>query len=398
VTEGVARPAPPVIRFRPAAVRRLLGVDIPEPRMQDILAALELEVDPAGPEWQVRVPAFRFDLATETDLIEEIARVHGYDAIPATLPRGPARPALPPAWAVAEERARRCLAARGCREAITYSFIAPELAALFDGDTPPLALANPISRELSVLRRSLWPGLASAIRHNLNRQHEDVRLFEVGMVFAGAGDALAQPRHVAGARYGDARPPHWSAPRREGDFYDLKRDVEVLLRALGEDACDLVPGSHPALHPGQAAAISRDGRVAGWLGRLHPRIQHALELPKPLFLFEFDLEGLRPPAAAQYQPVSRFPAVRRDLAIVVDAAVSAATCLEVARDAAGSLLRDLELFDVYDGQGIDSGKKSLALGLIFQDLSSTLTEDEVEKAMRRVLRALQERVQGTLRE
>jgi len=344
------------------------------------------------------VPSFRFDIAIEADLVEEVARIQGYDSIPSRLPLTAGLPALGDAMSPLEARARGALSVRGYFEAITYSFIDPALARAFDPETESVPLANPISSEMSVLRRSLWPGLAAAALHNRNRQVDDIRLFELGMVFREEAGGLQQTRQIAGLRTGPAVRVHWSDRARDTDFYDIKQDVEALLQTLRQDGITFAPAALAALHPGQAAAILRNGVVVGHVGALHPAIGTRMGFDKPLFLFEIDCHDMDVAGAAQFHPISKFPAVRRDLAVVVEESVSAATCLEIARDAAGSLLRDLQLFDVYRGQGIDSGKKSLALGLIFQTLSSTLTDDEVEQAVRRVLAQLRERVGGTLRD
>ena len=393
---GQADPA--VVNFRPAAVERLLGVAVAEPRIATILRSLEMKLDDNVIPWRVEVPSFRFDISIEADLVEEVARIQGYDSIPSRLPLTAGLPALGDATSPLEARARGCLSARGYFEAITYSFIDPALARAFDPQVESVPLANPISSEMSVLRRSIWPGLAAAALHNRNRQVDDIRLFELGMVFRQDASGLQQTRQIAALRSGSALRVHWSERARETDFYDIKQDVENLLQTLHQDQISFAPATHPALHPGQTASILRHGDVLGHVGALHPAIGARMGFDKPLFLFEIDCPLGDVAGAAQFHPISKFPTVRRDLAVVVDESVSAATCLDVARRAAGGLLRDLQLFDVYRGQGIDSGKKSLALGLIFQTLSSTLTDDEVEQAVRRVLAQLRECVGGTLRD
>ena len=389
---------PVSVNFRPAAVERLLGISIPEARMAQILRSLEMSVDDSASPWLVQIPPFRFDIAIEADLVEELARIQGYDTIPARLPRTTGVPALGDVTSPLEARARSTLSVRGYFEVITYSFIDPALAQAFDPDVQSVALANPISSEMSVLRRSMWPGLVSAALHNRNRQVDDIRLFELGMVFRQDAMTLHQTNQIAGLRVGPAVQAQWSDTARDTDFYDMKQDVESLLQTLRQAGISFVPASFPALQPGQSAAIVRQGAVIGHLGALHPALSGQIGFDKPLFLFEIDCHNINAGYIAQFQPISKFPAVRRDLAVVVDEAVSAANCLDVAREAAGELLRDLQLFDVYRGQGIDSGKKSLALGLIFQALSSTLTDEEVEQVISRVLAQLRERVGGTLRD
>ena len=399
VTRGESGPwAATVVPFRPTAVERLLGVAVAEARIVAILRSLEMKVDDSTVPWQVEVPSFRFDVSIEADLVEEVARIQGYDTIPSRLPLTAGLPALGDAASPLEARARGTLSARGYFEAITYSFIDPALARMFEPDAESVPLANPISSEMSVLRRSIWPGLAAAALHNRNRQIEDIRLFELGMVFRQDHTGLQQTRQIAGLRSGPAVHTHWSERSRDADFFDIKQDVEALLQTLHQGRVEYTSAPHPALHPGQSAVMVCDGIEIGYVGALHPAIGARMGFDKPLFLFEIGLQEENVTRAAQFQPISKFPAVRRDLAVVVDESISAAVCLDVAREAAGELLRDLQLFDVYRGQGIDSGKKSLALGLIFQTLSSTLTDDEVEQAVRRVLAQLRERVGGTLRD
>lgn len=398
LTEGQPYAPPASFPFRPASVARLLGLEVPEARMLAILEGLGIGVTREGDTWRIAPPPFRFDIALEADVVEEIARVNGYDAIPLTLPAGAGTPSAPAAAARGELAARNCLIQRGYFEAVTYSFIDPAVAARFEPDGETVALANPISSEMAVMRRSLWPGLVLAARHNLNRQSDEVRLFELGMVFRPGTGALEQVDRLAGVRCGAAAPRQWSEAARSCDFFDIKQDVESLLAGFGVAALRVEGVDVPALHPGQSARLLDGEHEIGLMGALHPALSRELGIDKPLFLFELNLDMLEGAAAPQYRPISRFPAVRRDINVVVDAEVSAADCLEAARHGGGELLRDLQLFDVYRGQGIDNDKKSLTLGLIFQTRSSTLTDDEVENAVRRVLASMSERVGGRLRE
>lgn len=398
VEHGDHLPRRAPIGFRPQAVDRLLGTAIPAARTAAILEALQMRVERADAEhWQVQAPPFRFDVGIEADLVEEVARVNGYDQIPVRMPAGAGRPELPPPAGAAEDAARQALIGRGYFEAITYSFIAADKAARFALEAGQVApLANPISRDMAVMRPSMWPALIDAAVHNLNRRHDDLRLFEVGAVFAGAGAAAGHHR-VAGLRCGLAQAQHWDAAARETDFFDAKRDVESVIATCYRGQAGFEPAEHPALHPGQTATVVLDGCHIGVLGALHPRLARELDVPRPLFLFDLALPGLAEVATPQFAPFSRFPAVRRDLSVIVDEAVHAAACLAAVREGAGPILHDLQLFDVYRGQGIDSGKKSLTLGLIFQVASSTLTDDEVEASMARILARVQERVGGILR-
>ena len=389
---------PATIEFRPAAVERLLGVRVDEGRIEKIFESLEMKVERRGGTWQVSPPAFRFDIAMEEDLIEEVARVHGYDAIPCRIPPGAAAPAVPVRESTVEGSLRRCLTARGYFEAVTYSFIDRDLSRLFEPDVEPVLLENPISSDMSAMRRSLWPGLAVAARYNLNRQREDISLFEIGMVFRRDGGQLSQVHRISGVRCGRAVLQQWGEPLRDTDFYDLKQDVESLIKTLGLAGLKIEPGTHPALHPGQSARIMLRTENIGCLGALHPVIAQSIEVDKPLFLFEFSYNFGAAPSIPKFRPISKFPAVRRDINVIVDESVAATACLEAVREAAGEHLKDLQLFDVYRGQGIDKEKKSLTIGLLFQALSSTLVDDEVDSAMQRVFENLSNRVGGRLRE
>ena len=393
-----AAPKPVPVAFRPAAVERLLGVAVAADRIAQILRSLDMVIDRNGEAWAVTPPAFRFDIAVEADLVEEIARVHGYDAIPLTLPEVAGRPSVTIKESAIENAMRGCLIERGYFEAVTYSFIDPEYARRFEPDVDGVMLANPISSEMSVMRPSLWPGLVGAACYNLNRQHDDIRLFEIGMIFRGGPDGVAQTNRIAGLRCGPALPEQWGETLRDTDFYDFKQDVEALAHALRIKGAKIEAADDPALHPGQGAHILVDGAVVGRMGALHPALARRLDIDKPLYLFEIDYKFAACEAASQYRPISKFPVVRRDISMVVDDAIPASTCLDIAREAAGGILRDLQLFDVYRGQGIDYDKKSLTLGLIFQALSSTLVDDEVEEAVQRVVENLSKRVGGRLRE
>lgn len=389
------------ITLRAARLQRVLGYPVAAAEVSDILARLGMRITTQDNEkWEVVPPSFRFDLAIEADLIEEVARVHGYDAIPVQRPRS----ALPvaPIDAAAERgaQARQLLAARAYQEVITYSFIDAALRRRFDPAHEGLTLANPISADTAVMRSSLWPGLAQVALHNLNRQHERVRIFEHGAKFVLDDDVLHEEPTVSGLAAGALWPAQWGVPAREVDFYDVKADVEALLLALGgQQHFRFEPAEHPALHPGQCARIvDEQGAVVGWLGRLHPQLVRELDLSVHPLVFELSLHALAAAPRPAFRELSRFPAVRRDLALIVDEHVPAAAVLACAREAGGKQLQGLSLFDIYQGKGVDSGKKSLALGLTLQDFSRTLTEAEIGLLMQSVLQALKDRLGVTLRE
>jgi len=384
--------------LRRGRIAQVLGVALDDERISDILTRLGMQVESVEDGWRVTPPSSRFDLVLEVDLIAELGRVYGYDNIPVTHARSAATTRAPLEMAFDLKRVRQVLVSRGFHEAITYSFVSPEQQSLIDPELAPLALANPLSAELSVMRTSLWPGLLQAARQNLSRQQSRVRLFESGLRFQVETGGLQQQEMLAGLCVGPLMPEQWGEPSRKVDFYDLKADVEAVLAASGCAAdCIVAAGPHPALHPGQSASIERDGSLVGWLGTLHPSVAASLDLPPDVQLFELNTAVLGHGVKPKFTPLSKFPSIRRDIAIVVDDSV----CFGAVRDsiwaAAGELLRDLVLFDVYVGPGIDSGRKSMALGLILQADSQTLTDEGVESVITRVLARLAADLNAALR-
>lgn len=394
-------PARDPIDLRSERVQRLLGFEIDSSEIEATLEALGLATERSGNGWRVTPPSWRYDLGLEADVIEEIVRVHGCDRVPRTQPQHTAHIGGGSEQDVPLGRLRQTLVERGWFEAVTYSFVDPTLQQRFDPDVDPLPLANPIASDMSVMRTHLWPGLIRALQHNRNRQIERVRLFETGLRFVpqrGAEGDLAQIPTLAGVADGPVWPEQWDAPARPVDFYDVKGDLEALLAHAGAERFTFVPAEHPALHPGQAARIEVDGAACGWLGTLHPRVQQALDLATAPVLFEIDLTAVSRAPLPAPGAVSKFPSLRRDLAVIVDETVTAEAVMSALREAAPAELQDAFVFDVYRGRGIDSGRKSLALGLILQGWSRTLTDDEVEAASARILSHLQTTHGATLRE
>ncbi|WP_237065431.1 phenylalanine--tRNA ligase subunit beta [Microbulbifer guangxiensis] len=391
-------PAERHITLRRARVAAGLGVEIADDEIVDILTRLGLQkIGEDSDGWTFLVPSFRFDLAIEADLLEELARVYGYNRIPsesftAALDILPQKESL-----VDQEALEQTLLARGYHEAITFSFIDRDSAGLFDPKSEPVALQNPISADLAVMRTSLMPGLCKALQYNLNRQQSRVRLFETGLRFVPGADELRQEPMIAGLIYGGRQGESWTGGKDLVDFYDIKGDVEALLAHFGEVEFQFQAGEHSALHPGQTARITRDGRDLGVVGALHPQLQKKLELPKTAYLFELSLEALGEAALPAFRPLSRFPEVRRDLALLIDADVPAASMVETAAEAAGETLTDLKIFDVYQGKGIDFNRKSVAMGLTFQHPSRTLNDDEINAAVDAVVRQLEQKYNASLR-
>jgi len=393
-------PTAPSIRLRQARVEHVLGTSLSSEQIEAILQRLGIEItrEEAG-VWQARPPSRRFDLDCEEDLIEELARVHGYEKLPSIRPTPRANFPAAADDRVSRQRLALALVDRGYQEAITYSFVDQTLQTLIDPQNRPLALANPLSAELAVMRTSLWPGLLAAYAHNANRQAARVRLFETGLRFVDDGSGLRQDAQLAGLIAGPRSPEQWSIPAQPVDFFDLKADVEALLAITGcADRFSFEPAEHPALHPGQSARLLRAGLPVGWLGRLHPGLEAELKIDSPL-LFEIELAALTAGRVPAYAEVSRFPAVRRDLAVVLPQDVAAADILATARAAcAQAPVQEVLLFDVYQGQGVPDGYKSVALGITLSATERTLTDAEVEPLIAHLLRALAEAHRAHLRE
>lgn len=398
VSEADLPSVAPVI-LRAERIAQMLGMEMDAAEVERLLTALGLGVTSIAPgQWKVAVPSHRFDISLEVDLIEELGRLYGYNRLPVRYPQARLAPRARAESAVELPALRRLLVARGYQEAITYSFIDPKWFELFNPGAKPLMLANPISNDMAAMRSSLWPGLVKALQHNLNRQQSRVRLFESGLRFVGQLEGLKQEAMIAGVVCGKRLPEAWAHGREGVDFYDVKADVEALLGAAGAlDAFTFVPGEHPALHPGQTARIERDGKLVGYLGAIHPELAKSLDLDQPVYLFELVLAEVMSGRLPTFSELSRFPEVRRDLAVLVDREVAAEAVLETIREAAGEWLTDLRLFDVYHGKGIDPLRKSLAVGLTWQHPSRTLNDDEVNTTTQNIVTSLEGRFNATLR-
>jgi phenylalanyl-tRNA synthetase beta chain len=395
-------PRPVSIPLRRERLARVLGMRVADAEVERILQALGLDAaaDPGG--WRVTAPARRFDLAIEEDLIEEIARIHGYDAIPATLPGGATRIAAPGEGAVDEASVRRQLAARDYLEAVNYAFVDAGLLATWSADAAVVALANPLSAELGAMRTQLLPGLVAALARNTARQQSRVRLFEIGKVFAAnAADAPVETLRVAAVATGTAAAEQWGVPARGVDFHDLKGDLDSLA-ALAGARLEYRPSAPPWAHPGRSAEVFRADAAGGpvrlgWIGQLHPSLQRQLDLEHDAVAFELDLLPLLQRPVPRAAAVSRYPSVRRDLAFVVAESVSWGQLEASVRQAAGPALRELRLFDRYAGKGVETGCKSLAMGLILQEETRTLTDRDVEAVVAAVTAALQRDHGATIR-
>ncbi len=401
-------PERPKIRLRAARIERLLGVTVSDAEVEKMLEQLHFPAEREAGEtaWQVSAPSHRFDISIEEDLIEEIARVYGYNTLPVRMPRMEITMIRSSEADVSLDAIKDQFVARGYQEAVTYSFVDEGSQRILDPEHEPIGLANPISSEMSVMRTSCWPGLLKSLQHNLNRQQGRVRLFETGLRFRQAPNIdrdltmedVSQEMVISGVACGSVYPENWGDVERPADFFDIKGDIESVLDLTGAAAAfTFEPVRHPSLHPGQSALISRDGRPVGLVGLLDPRAEQALDLDRPVYLFEIDLVAIREKALPSSVVLSRFPEVRRDIALLVDATVTANRIREVIHEVANETLTNLKLFDVYQGKGIDPNRKSVALGLTFQHPSRTLTDQEINESVDDVVAALATKIEASLR-
>ncbi len=385
--------------MRRARLELLLGVAIDDTEVEKIFTGLGLTVESTDSGWRVTPPSFRFDIAIEADLIEEVARIYGYDRVPESTAI-----AETPLEAVTEssvhpDRAAATLVARDYQEAITYSFVDEKRNSLIAGADSPLILSNPISSEMSVMRSSLWPGLIDAASRNIARQQDRVRLFEIGRSYHGTLDTPEEVVRIAGLASGPALPEQWGSTAVNVDFFDIKADVLAILELTGEaSSIRFAEVEHPALQPGQAAQVIRDGKTIGVLGKLHPTVQKAFDIKRSVFVFELDALAALSSSAPKAEAVSRFPAIRRDIAVLVGQDIRAAELLETIQEGKDDLIRDVKIFDVYTGPGIEAGLKSVALGLILQETSRTLTDQDADSAMAAAVQKLQEKFGAKLRD
>jgi len=382
-------PKPAKIKLSISAVEKTLGISLGQEKIKKILQDLGFSIESQNKKnLTASSPRYRFDIAQEVDLIEEIARIYGYDNIPAQENILPLKIKSLPESRIPLENIKKKLVYQGYQEVITYSFISEKLHKLFSPDVTPISLANPLSAELAVMRANLWPGLIQVVLYNLARQQAHCRLFEEGLRLVGD----KQEPVLSGVWAGSAFEEQWGESKRMLDFYDVKKDLE----RLGE--FEWVSGNHPALHPAQTAELRQKGKTVGWCGALHPQLQQSLEIKVPVYLFEISLEALSAEALPSYQAFSKFPAVRRDIALLVDESVTAQTLEEAIREQAGLYLQDVFIFDVYQGKNIAQGKKSVALGLIFQANEKTLLEEDIQAMMQRITGNLTQKTGAQLRE
>ncbi len=392
-------PAPVIITLPLDKVKKLLGLTIAQAEIDAIFKALRFDATwSAGSQsWQVIAPTYRPDITIPEDLIEEIARVHGYDKIPTQHLRAQLQ-----SNAVEEDKSwqilRLAFSDKGYHEIISYSFVDKISQACLDPERQPRELLNPITSDMTVMRTNLWPGLINTYRYNKSRQQHRVRLFEIGTCFITEGQNLCQEARIGGLIAGSALPSQWNGATREVDFYDLKGDVENIIGMFcSEDSIEFKIEPHPALHPGRSAAIYCQGKRLGLIGAIHPSVVQPLDINNNIYLFELELSVLSELRKASYKEFSKFPEIRRDLAIIVNDCIRADQIQDTIREAAGDWLQNVFIFDVYQGKGIADGSKSVALGLMLQHPERTLVDTEVVELMERVIASLKEQLGAELR-
>ena len=374
------------MRLRATRAQRVLGITLRANEIASILSRLGMTFGHKGDEFSVTPPSYRFDIAIEEDLIEELARVHGYDNIPPSKVRADAIMQPQPEARRHSIKLRNIMSLRDYVEVINYAFVEEKWERELHGSDTLIPLQNPIASQMSVMRSSLLGGLLSTLCANLARRQSRIRLFEVGACFGRVAESYVQSEHLGAVIYGAAQAEQWGTPTRNVDFFDAKADVEALFAPLQPV---FVAAEHPASHPGRSAQILLDGKVVGWLGELHPEWQQCHDLPLPVIWFELELDALTHVALPAASEPSRFPPVRRDLAVLVDERVTAQSLIDAMLAIQAPFVSELALFDVYRGKGVEIGKKSLAFKVLLQDTKKTLTDAEIDQTVACLLKELE---------
>ncbi len=382
--------------LRRTRIERLVGFAFEDAQVEDILTRLGLELSTNNEGWDVLVPSFRFDIDNEESLIEELVRVYGYNNLPMRKPVAEMTMYRQPEDRVWKNQMREVLVDRGYQEAITYSFVEPELQKKLQPGEEPLPLMNPISSELGVMRTNLLAGLVQAAKFNVNRQQSRVRFFELGLRFDNSGDELKQIPTIAGLICGSRLPEQWNEEGEKVDFYDIKGDLESLLD-LTNLSYNFEATEKAILHPGQSAAIRLKGTEIGYIGKIHPALQQELDLDLETFVFQLDLEAISERQLPKFKSLSKFPSIRRDLALVVEDQVKGAELIDFIVKNGDGLMTDVRIFDIYKGEHLEAGKKSVALAMTLQHPEKTLEEAEINKVMDKIINGLEQSFSATLR-
>lgn len=397
--EPNALPQKHTLLFNPTKVEQLTGMAIAEEEMAGMLQGLGMSVEQNGLSWKVGVPSHRFDISLEVDLVEEIIRLYGYHNIQGQQMKTSVQAGtINPSEALAM-KLTQFFKVRGYHETISYSFVDPELQQLLYPDVKTMELLNPISSELSQMRVGMWPGLLASMIYNIHRQQVSIKFFENGVVFDLRSGTLQEYPSIAGLLTGERGAMNWSEQKAKFDFFDLKGDLEALFASLHLNNTRFVAASHPALHPGKSALILIDEQQAGWCGALHPRISDALDLQEEVIVFELSINSLLNQTSPQYQQISKFPQIRRDLSFLVDEKVLAAQIeAQVRAVVKPELLKSFDIFDVYQGETIPEGKKSIAIALTLQDDNRTLIDSEINAIINAIIKKLDNELSILLRD
>ncbi len=394
ITEVInALPKRNEIHLRLKKLNAILGIEVPSQDVERIFHQLGFEVSKTIEGFKVTPPSYRFDIAIEEDLIEEVVRLYGYDKIPSHHPVS--HQAMLPSSGASQRDLKEILISRGFYEVVTYSFIEDEIEKSFHGNANPIQLKNPIASQMSTMRSSLWGSHLEVLTYNLNRQVSRLNIFEIAQTFQGAKKDFIETEVISGLSYGSFMPEQWSDKIRDIDFYDMKAHVEGLTsKPLTFKRSDKTP---LALHPGQSAEVFLEGQSIGWVGKLHPKWQQHFSLPKAPLIFELKIEILLQDKAFQYEDISKFLPVRRDIAIVVDASVEVDSILDAVYKAKIPCLNRIALFDLYQGKGIAENKKSVAFLILMQDTSKTLVDSEADFSVSKIVELLEKQFGATLR-
>jgi phenylalanyl-tRNA synthetase beta chain len=384
--------------LRQQRIESVLGITPANAEISRLFQGLGMQVFETSEGWEIIPPGFRFDIAIEEDLLEEIGRIVGYNNLPSSSLLMRSELGKAPEASLSLARLQDCLVDRGYQEAITYSFVDEAMQTAIAPDDEFIRIQNPISSELAVMRTTLWCGLLNAAQYNVNRQQTRVRLFESGLRFVRQNGQTQQQKMLAGLALGSVYAEQWGEKSRNIDFFDFKADVEALL-ALTAAGLSFRPGQHPALHPGQTAEIiDADAQRVGLIGMLHPNLEKQLGFDSPVFLFELSQDAILQRVVPKFSVLSKFPSVRRDMALLVKQDVSANDIIHCIHASQEAVVREVSVFDVYQGKGIENGFKSVALSLVLQDFTQTLTDSEIDAIFRRLLEKMTADLNAKLRE
>ncbi|MCQ8129709.1 phenylalanine--tRNA ligase subunit beta [Methylomonas rivi] len=391
-------PARLPVKLRSQRIQKVLGITLSNDEIGNLFQGLGMQVAEHTEGWEITPPGCRFDIAIEADLLEEIGRIVGYDNLPGSSLLMRTELGKAPEARLTLDRLQDCLVDRGYQEAITYSFVDEAMQTAVAPGDEFIRIRNPISSELAVMRTTLWCGLLTAAQYNINRQQTRVRLFESGLRFARLNGETQQQKMLAGLALGSVCAEQWGEKTRNVDFFDVKADVEALL-GLTAGGLSFKPGQHPALHPGQTAEIiDADANAVGLLGMLHPNLEKQLGFDCPVFLFEIAQDAVLQRKVPKFAALSKFPSVRRDMALLVKQSITAADIVDCINGSREPAVRDVSIFDIYQGKGIEEGFKSVAVSLILQDFTQTLTDSEIDAIFRRLLEKMTAKLNARLRD